>query len=92
MMRKQHSSDFKAKVALAALRGDKTTAELSSEYQVNGNLINRWKTEAKERMPAIFAGTDRAEVQQHKEKIEELYKTIGRTQVENEWMRKKLGV
>ena len=92
MMRKQHSNDFKAKVALAALRGDKTSAELSSEYQVNANLINRWKTEAKERMPAIFSGPDRAEVQQYKNKIEELYKTIGRTQFENEWMRKKLGV
>ena len=91
-MRKQHSNEFKAKVALAALRGDKTLAEMASEFEVHPNMITRWKTEARERMAAVFSGPDRAEVRQYKDKIEDLYKTIGKIQVENEWMRKKLNV
>jgi transposase-like protein len=92
MQRKHYGNDFKAKVVLAALRGDKTTAELCSEFEINGNMITRWVREAKEGMTKVFAGSDREEVKDLKAKNEELYKTIGRIQVENEWLRKKLGV
>ncbi len=91
-MRKSHSSEFKAKVALAALKGDKTVAELSSQYEVHANLITRWVREAKEGLAGVFAGDERERVKELKEKNEELYTKIGRIEVENDWLRKKLNV
>jgi len=91
-MRTKRSKEFKAKVALAALTGDKTMAELSSEFGVHAAMITRWRNEAKEGLAGIFGKDDRKEVKEYKTKIEELYKTIGRIQVENEWMRKNLEV
>ena len=91
-MRKNHSKEFKAKVALAALKGDKTMAELSSEFGVHAAMITRWRNEAKEGLAGVFGKSDRKEVRDYKEKIEDLYKTIGRIQVENDWMRKNLQV
>lgn len=91
-MRKVHGNDFKAKVALAALRGEKTMAELSSEFEVHATQITRWRTEAKDGLANVFAGSDRETVKELKRKNEELFTTIGRIQVENEWLRKKLNV
>ena len=91
-MRRSFSNEFKAKVALAALKGEKTMAELSSEFGVHANMITRWKIEAKKGLAGVFAGSDREEIREIKQKNEELYKTIGRLQVENEWMRKNLDV
>lgn len=91
-MRKHHSKEFKAKVALAALKGDKTMAELSSEFGVHATMITRWRSEAKEGLAEIFGKSDREEIREYKNKIEDLYKTIGRIQVENDWMRKNLPV
>ena len=91
-MRKHHSSEFKAKVALAALKGDKTLAELSSEFEVHANMITKWKGEAKEGLAGVFAGSNREALLELKAKNEELFTTIGRIQVENDWLRKKLDV
>lgn len=91
-MRKTHSKEFKARVALAALKGDKTMAELSSEFGVHAAMITRWRNEAKEGLSGVFGKKDRQEAKEYKAKIEELYKTIGRIQVENDWMRKNLPV
>ena len=91
-MRQHHSNEFNAKVALAAWKGDKSMAELSSEYGIHANMITRWRSEAKEGLAGVFAGSDREEIRQYKDKAEELYKTIGRIQVENDWLRKKLNV
>jgi len=86
---RRFGKEFKAKVALAALKGDRTTAELSSKYEVHSTLINRWAKEAREKLPAVFADTKGKE--QDKDKlIEELYKRIGQLNVENEWFKKKL--
>jgi transposase-like protein len=89
---RQFSSEFKAKVALAALKGEKTMAELSSEYGVHAAMITRWRKEAKDGLAGVFGKSDQKEVKEHKAKIEELYKTIGRMQGENDWMRKNLPV
>ena len=63
-MRQHHSNEFKAKVALAALKGDKTLAELSSEFGIHANMITRWKSEAKEGLAGVFAGSDREAVRE----------------------------
>ena len=90
--RRSFSNELKAKIALAALKGDKTMAELSGEFGIHANMITRWKSEAKDGLVGVFAGSDREEIREIKEKNEELYKTIGKLQVENEWMRKNLEV
>lgn len=89
-MRKKFPNDFKAKVALAALKGDKTMAELASEFQVHASQINTWKAQLKERAADVFAGSAGVAAGEYKDKIEELYSDIGRIQVENNWLKKKL--
>lgn len=91
-MKRVHGNDFKAKVALAALRSEKTLAELSSEFEVHATQITRWSKEAKDGLASVFAGSDKETVKDLKKKNEELFTTIGRIQVENEWLRKKLKV
>ena len=89
-MRKKFPNDFKAKVALAALKGDKTMAELASEFQVHASQINTWKAQLKERAADVFSGSAGVTTGEYKDKIEELYSDIGRIQVENNWLKKKL--
>ena len=93
-MRKKFPDDFKAKVAFAALKGDKTTAELASEFQVHTTQINAWKAVLKERAAELFNGSSSAyeTVKEQKDTIEELYKNVGKMQVENNWLKKKLNV
>jgi len=86
---KAHGKEFKAKVALAALKGDKTLAELSANFEIHSNMINRWKNHAKNELPTLFA----SKVDKNHDKdrlIQELYRQIGQTTVEYEWLKKKL--
>jgi len=88
-MRKTHSAAFKAKVVLEALRETKTMAELASEYQINPNLITRWKKQLISEMTGIFSGK-RGTVSQTSEALEsELYRQIGQLKVELDWLKKK---
>ena len=93
-MRKKFPDEFKAKVALAALKGDKTIAELVTEYDVHASQINTWKAVARERLAELFSsstgGAEKAKEQ--KDLIEDLYKSVGRMQVENDWLKKKLNL
>ena len=93
-MRKKFPDEFKAKVALAALKGDKTIAELVTEYDVHASQINTWKAVARERLAQLFSsstgGAEKAKEQ--KDLIEDLYKSVGRMQVENDWLKKKLNL
>jgi len=93
-MHKKFPDEFKAKVALAALKGDKTIAELAAEYEVHASQINMWKAVAKERMAEIFSSPSGGaeKMKDQKELIENLYKSVGRMQVENDWLKKKLNL
>jgi len=93
-MHKKFPDDFKAKVALAALKGDKTTAELSGEFEVHTTQINAWKAVLKERAAELFSSSSATHeiVKEQKDTIEELYKNVGQMQVENNWLKKKLRV
>lgn len=89
-MRKQFSKEFKAKVAIEAIKGLKTTAELSSEFGVHPTQINQWKDELREGLPGIFTGKKSSEEKDKEQLMDMLYKEIGQLQVEVGWLKKKL--
>ena len=93
-MRKQFPDEFKAKVALAALKGDKTVAELAAEFEVHPSQINIWKAVLKERCGELFSGSSSTHqaVKEQKALIEQLYRSVGQMQVENTWLKKKLNL
>ena len=93
-MRKKHSADFKAKVALEAIRENHTLAELSSKHGVHRVQIQDWKKQAVASIPHTFNKGKAQETQaQEKERlIEDLYCQIGRLKVENDWLKKKYEV
>jgi transposase-like protein len=88
-IRRRHSSEFKARVALEAVKGQRTLNELASEFGVHPVQIAQWKRQLVEASPAAFeAGgghRDHAQVQL----IEQLYQQIGQLKVEVDWLRKK---
>ena len=89
--RKIYPKEFRAKVALEALKETKTIAELSSEYEVHSNMISKWKNQLQENVGEIFTRKNEREPDD-KQLIENLYKQIGKSQVEIDWLKKKLGL
>ena len=85
--RRRFSGAFKAKVALAAVRGDKTTAELAAKFGVHGNQVSAWKKQLLEGAPELFADGRTRDANGAAE--EELYEQIGRLKMEVEWLKKK---
>jgi putative transposase len=90
--RRNHSAAFKAKVALAAAKGDKTIAELASEYQVHPNQITQWKKQLFESLPEIFSHRRRTQQREQDEIMAQLYQQIGQLKVELDWLKKKSGL
>lgn len=90
MMRKKFEAGFKARVALEAFKGEKTMAELASEYGVHPNQISKWKQELLAGASELFARKNGKRDNGQEEKIEKLYKSIGELKVENDWLKKKL--
>jgi len=88
--RKQYPKEFKARVALEAIKEDKTIAELSSEYEVHSAMITKWKKQLQENIADIFIRKNEQEPDD-KQLIDNLYKQIGKSQVEIDWLKKKLG-
>lgn len=90
MIRKKYSTDFKAKVALDALKSNKTISELSSVYSVHPNQISQWKKQLQEGVKDIF--TNHAKNKNHEmERIQDLlYQEIGRLKIELDWLKKKV--
>lgn len=87
--RRQFSAQFKARVARAALREEKTIAELASEYDVHPNQITKWKKQLIDALPDIFSRRRKREAQSSEEHEAHLYQQIGQLKVELDWLKKK---
>ena len=83
--RTRYSSEFKAKVALAALTDSKTLAELASEYKVHPSQISNWKQELVENASDLFGKGKKKEVN-HDAEVAELHRVIGKLKAENDFL------
>ena len=86
--RRNHSGSFKVKVALAAAKGDKTIAELASEFGVHPTQVTQWKKQLLERASDVFAGKKKADMGVEQEV---LHTKIGQLTMENDFLSKALG-
>jgi transposase len=92
--RKNHPPSLKAKVALEALKGVKTAAEIGQAYSVHPNLIGIWKKQASDGMQSLFENP-REDTSKHQEleaERDQLYRQIGQLTVELDWLKKKSGL
>ncbi len=91
--RRRFTSEFKAKIALEALREDRTVAELSAQHGVHPNQITQWKSQLKQEAARAFeAGRSAAGGLAGEKETAGLFEQIGRLKVEVDFLRKKLGV
>ncbi len=90
MKKKAHTKEFKFKVALEAIKGQKTMAEICSEYEVVSSQVYKWKQTILEQGSDVF-GKGTASQSENNGTIEKLHATIGRLKVENDFLEKVLG-
>lgn len=88
--RRTHSPDFKSKVALAAIKGDETLSELARRYQINANLIVKWKKLLLENSAEVFA-SGKGLAPDRESEIKSLQAKIGEITMENDFLSKALG-
>jgi transposase-like protein len=86
--RRTHSSDFKSKVALEAIKERRTVSEIASDYQIHPNQVTLWKNQLVENLGTVFSD-GRKSSQEKEDKEALLYQQIGQLQVELDWLKKK---
>ena len=92
-MKQKRSAEFKCKVALAALKEDRTLSEIGSTFEVHPIQVGKWKKQLQEQSKEIF--TDKRQKKQKDSQVateEQLQRKIGQLTMENEWLKKKLGL
>jgi putative transposase len=89
-MRKQYEAAFKAKVALEALKGEKTIAQIASGYSVHPNQVRQWRQHLLEMLPEVFSNRRPQQERARDDMEAELYRQIGQLKVELEWLKKNL--
>lgn len=89
MPKKRYTAAFKAKVALEAIKGQKTISEIASEYEVHPAQVSQWKRQLRDGLEDVFTDPRRSGRSDEKEK-DKLYQEIGRQKVELDWLKKKL--
>jgi len=89
--RRKFSAEFKARVALEALSGAFTLAELASKHNLHPNMIAQWKRKAQESLPEIFAKKSEGKGKDLEAEIKELHTKIGKLTVENDFLAKAFG-
>lgn len=86
--RKTHSAELKAKVALEAIKGERTQAEIAQAYHVHPNLVANWRRHALDLLPALFAPASSSAAPTADREKEELYRLIGQMKVEMDFLKK----
>ena len=89
--RRRFTAAFKAKVAMAAIRGEGTLAELASRYEVHPNQVAVWKRQAMEGLSEVFADGRSRQAREDQEHEAKLYQQIGQLQFDLDWLKKKAG-
>lgn len=89
--RKQFTPAFKAKVALEAIKGEKTSTEIGRTFSIHPNLVGIWKRQALEGLPEVFANSRQQVRTEDEAEKDELYRKIGQLKVELDWIKKKSG-
>ena len=92
--RRNHSNEFKARIALEAHMGLKTVSEIAAENGLHANMVSTWKGELVKNAGLLFEKKNKAKEvsdDQRDDILAPVYKEVGRLQVENEWLKKKLG-
>jgi len=87
--RRNHSNQFKFKVALEATQGLKTLNEIASQYNLHPNQVSNWKKQLLAEGPTVFSNDTARQLQAVEEREAELYEQIGRLKMELEWLKKK---
>ncbi len=91
-IRRVHPAAFKAKVALEALKEQKTIAELSSMYSIHTTQITKWKKQALDILVSGFGSGQKRQEKEDGDLMAELYRQIGRLKVEVDFLKKKMGI
>lgn len=87
--RRNHSNQFKFKVALEAAQGLQTLNEIASRYNLHPNQVGKWKKQLLTEGPMVFSNDTARQLQVVEEHEAELYEQIGRLKMELEWLKKK---
>lgn len=90
--RKKYGSKFKAKVALATLRGDQTVSELASRFDIHPTLIHNWKKQLSESAPELFTSGHSKQDKSQEALIAKLYQQIGQLTVERDFLSDRSGL
>ena len=89
--RRIYSADLKARVALEALSGAYTLAELAKKHNVHPNMITKWKKKAQESMPELFVKKSDRKDESHEAELKDLHAKIGQLTIENDFLSKAFG-
>ena len=89
--RKRYAAEFKAKVALEAMKGEETLSQLASRFGVHQNMIAQWKRHAMEGMVDVFSKKTSGSAADHESTVKELRAKIGQLTVERDFLAKAFG-
>ena len=89
MGRKKYSKEQEARIALDAIKGQKTIAELASEYGVHANQISMWKQQLLDAAPAAFSSEKDKDAEKKEVERDHLYQKVGQLQIEVDWLKKR---
>lgn len=89
--RRRHGAEFKARVALEAIKGIRTVNEIAAEYGVHPSQVNQWRKQVLSELSSIFSSRRQKAAQDDEALRDRLYQQIGQLKVELDWLKKKTG-